>query len=500
MSDGAMSSVRFQNNCKCVKHARCLRIVLLTVFGLVLQAAEATEVATESKPTEETKPVESKDEQTPETPVTEPITNGTSTPESPKVESPAEPAPAPELNDRPDTKTVTEPEQLALNGLSLEESKKEVTEVAETVESITEELAAPAPETPAKTEVCVERMNSIESTPPPLPANPPPSSVASFAASTMAPELTDASLITTNPAPTANTIAEVEAPIDTQETISKTEALITETPIPTEPIVNVMSIKDEVVTETVKLDEVLETDVLNDAPKIDNVEVSDALENKTIGVSDDVRQTDLLNGLGIETVAINETPNHNIEPEVAVTVEHVIETANDAIEEESTKSDIAIENVQATIEDVKTEVIINDIAEQNGVETIAVALQNGDHITNGNHFTNGIESDKLNGDANETEEENIKNKTKDVTKELELNGSFDDAAKIVVKAAKIIDEVIAIATDAEDVLPPPLEEDIEGEASSEEERSLPPPPPPSQVNTSCVVDLVQPPTFESPCL
>lgn len=147
-----------------------------------------------------------KEETTPSTPVTEPLTNGSSTPEeaAPAPAPAPTPAPAPSVTpvldaDKPEVKPDPEPEQLPLNGLSLQDSKPEPAEpektdeikpeapVVETVET------APAPEIPVK-EVCVERMPLLEPTPPPLPANPPPSSVVSFAATTMAPELTDASL------------------------------------------------------------------------------------------------------------------------------------------------------------------------------------------------------------------------------------------------------------------------------------------------------------------
>ncbi|XP_075974884.1 uncharacterized protein LOC142975739 isoform X2 [Anticarsia gemmatalis] len=74
-------------------------------------------------------------------------------------------------------------------------------------------------------------MPLIDSTPPPLPANPPPSSVASFAATTMAPELTDASL-----ANTADNAIPPLPPSDTKdkldETLPKSENDANELPSP----------------------------------------------------------------------------------------------------------------------------------------------------------------------------------------------------------------------------------------------------------------------------
>ncbi|CAH2076229.1 unnamed protein product, partial [Iphiclides podalirius] len=176
---------------------------------LAEEVAESTpenainEVAEEAKSDTETK-----DDKTPETPVTEPITNGSNTPESPKTEpSPTTDEPLPESpkeHNRPEPKAaLPEPEQLPVNGLSLEEPKVEAPEVVKCEESTIEKtstetsVSVPAPEIPVTKEVCVEQMPMIEPSPPPLPANPPPSSVVSFAATTMAPELTDASLATT---------------------------------------------------------------------------------------------------------------------------------------------------------------------------------------------------------------------------------------------------------------------------------------------------------------
>ncbi|XP_013142440.1 PREDICTED: brain acid soluble protein 1-like [Papilio polytes] len=125
------------------------------------------EVAEEAKSDSETK-----DEKTPETPVTEPITNGSNTPESPKTESSPtdEPIPeTPEDNDRPEPKAASpepkattpepkaaspEPEKLPVNGLSLEEPKVEAPEVPKcedsSVEKATTETSesVPAPVIP----------------------------------------------------------------------------------------------------------------------------------------------------------------------------------------------------------------------------------------------------------------------------------------------------------------------------------------------------------------
>lgn len=126
-----------------------------------------------------------------------------------------------------------EPDQLPVNGLSIEEPKPEIPEVEKPEETKPEPPAAltaeivPAPEIPK--EVCVDRLPLLEPTPPPLPANPPPSSVASFAATTMAPELTDASLANTADA----AIAPISALPETKDILThpepNTETAVTET-------------------------------------------------------------------------------------------------------------------------------------------------------------------------------------------------------------------------------------------------------------------------------
>lgn len=150
------------------------------------------------------------DEKTPETPVTEPMTNGSSAPESPKeevrqngesapVDEPAvvaEPAPpAPEAAKpaevQPPAPEVPSVESLPINGLKIDDSPAEEVKV----ESKVDAPPAPAEVTPAP-EVCVakekpEVAESAEVAPPPLPANPPPSSLTIFAETTMAPHLVD---------------------------------------------------------------------------------------------------------------------------------------------------------------------------------------------------------------------------------------------------------------------------------------------------------------------
>ncbi|OWR48289.1 hypothetical protein KGM_208545 [Danaus plexippus plexippus] len=206
-----------------------------------LKAAETTPDSEKNDIAEEVKSdTEAKEEKTPDTPVTEPMTNGSSTPETPKEEALVTDEPIIDnklVESTESPKVDVEPEQLPVNGLSLEEPKVDSTEPAECETSKPEEKPVekpeivPATEITVKKEVCVEQMPLIEPTPPPLPANPPPSSVVSFAATTMAPELTDASLANTAEI-TANT-APIETPQAEPETV--VEPAITSDGQDTEP-------------------------------------------------------------------------------------------------------------------------------------------------------------------------------------------------------------------------------------------------------------------------
>ncbi|XP_026315276.1 uncharacterized protein LOC113226761 [Hyposmocoma kahamanoa] len=150
------------------------------------EASEATPDNATNEVAEEALPkTEVKDEKTPETPVTEPLTNGSSTPEEPKAASlvPEEPAPvaasvpaptaaaliptpAPAVAEpiaptpapaepesaKPEPKAESEPEQLPVNGLSLEISEAVQTNDSKPEPAAVASETVPAPEIPVKKE------------------------------------------------------------------------------------------------------------------------------------------------------------------------------------------------------------------------------------------------------------------------------------------------------------------------------------------------------------
>ncbi|XP_050346703.1 A-kinase anchor protein 200 [Nymphalis io] len=102
---------------------------------------------------------EIKEERTPETPVTEPITNGSSTPETPKEESLTADEPIAtviEENDRPEIpKVEVTTEKISVNGLTAEESKIETPVAVESENSKPEEPTIEKTEPVPATEIPV---------------------------------------------------------------------------------------------------------------------------------------------------------------------------------------------------------------------------------------------------------------------------------------------------------------------------------------------------------
>ncbi|CAF4848472.1 unnamed protein product [Pieris macdunnoughi] len=399
------------------------------------EAAETTPENAEIEVAAETKPeTENKDENTPETPVTEPLTNGSSTPETSKVETPI--AEEPKNEDagdiRPEPKVeAVEPEQLPVNGLSLEETKKVEPEVPVIDSNKTEESkveiteSVPTPESPVKKEVCVDQTPLIEPTPPPLPANPPPSSVASFAATTMAPELTDASLNnnadSTESAPADATPVNVEnTNMDPTPTDTKIcdELETIESPA---PLTDVTQMEDAILSEQCSANEV----TLDTLPSQDDHDVS----TKTVE----------------ETVCDVETKSSLVENENVLPAEPETEKPAEAAPLESAETEeIVDEQTPATTEDLTKEISNSEISKmeqdsgicesketdvdtsiisQNGlnhssVEAIeteclkakakemiksAEVMLNGDALTNGERSLHEPEDELLSGPDEETQ-------------------------------------------------------------------------------------------------
>lgn len=457
--------------------------------------------------------------------MTEPLTNGSSTPEGPKAASPVpeEPAPvpasapapilaalipipAPAVEEsttpapaepepsKPEPKAGTEPEQLPVNGLSLEE----IPEAAQTNDSKPEPAAdateiVPAPEIPVKKEVCVEQI-PVESTPPPLPANPPPSSVASFAATTMAPELTDASL--------ANTAVLV---ISAQPSIPDTNASIIDVTAP-EPHSDLASavgreiennpstkalIENSSLTDVVNVEEHIEVKIeseittLQQAGEIDRSEVT-TIENALLNSNIETAVKNGKNVIETEDIQIKEIQDENekqikdasnLESPVSFESDKVVETPAATKETLDSIDDLPppppLDNEFTELSsDVPPVLNQNEIA--NEMKEIIV---NSDHISN-NVDINGVSSEILNGNE-DVDHQNFKNKSKDLidnaTENVESNGNVEEVtteATIEKKASEAAEEKVITP---EESLPPSLSEASEA-AGSELSDAFPPPP------------------------
>lgn len=375
------------------------------------EATEQTAEVTESKSEVEIT-TENKDEKTPETPETEPLTNGSSAPETPKEATPIKEEAPVAVNEAipEEPKIEAEPEQLPVNGLSLEEKKDlpaEDDKKVEIPESKPEEPTSateivPVPEISDKSEVCVDKTPLLESNPPPLPANPPPSSVASFAATTMAPHLTENTLIdnttnlemsaplTASPESTDNNID--NAPIVTQADSAKSEIVInTEVSVET-PI----SINDDL--KPCEHEEAIETDAcLSEASAVES--------SLTDAPMEPVKQ---------------EPSTPEIQGEFPI-------KENDKFDEEADKVVVVAGNAVEKNIDNQVEKDI-DTVEENIIDNAIKTNGFGDSPVNKDF--QGNECDKeFSGNDNDADLENVTKKTKDLSltngEKIEYNGNME---------------------------------------------------------------------------
>lgn len=490
-------------------------------------ANEVAEVKTET---------ETKDEKTPETPVTEPITNGTNTPESPKVEIPATeeaaPVASPESDKTdPEPKSEPEPEQLPVNGLSLEETKTEETVETQNEESKPDESPAESSETapvieiPVKKEVCVDQMPLIEPTPPPLPANPPPSSVASFAATTMAPDLTDASLantaesaISTPPAvldtktdtPNEN-ITEIQTDLPNSETSVEISTCLSKTNDNNEIIKHADSSCNGSAEPLVKVEEtVANIDKISEITQDETATHEEARDDKIAESTEvvpepiEVRSESSAENpqpLDQQLPVIPEPLETVLQPEsipseptelLPEPIETVPEPAASLPESEILSSEVSDDlppppPTEDDDIDAKTEITIESIQqeEHNGTNEILNCNYKKSELTE----TNGIVEEPLNGNV-ETEEQNVKNKCKDslgnLIETIECNGNIEED-EIVTK--EDMSPPAQTTETTEESLPPSPSEAEAGAASASDSFPAPPsepasPPAEPQVNTA----------------
>ncbi|XP_022835400.1 uncharacterized protein LOC111362874 isoform X2 [Spodoptera litura] len=447
---------------------------------------EAAEVASEpavAETAEEAKSEsETKEEKTPETPVTEPITNGSSTPETPKDESPVveEPVATSPAVDSPEPQPETLPEQLPVNGLSLEEPVKEIVKVEQNEESKEAPVADTTeivPEIPVKKEVCVEQMPLIDSTPPPLPANPPPSSVASFAATTMAPESSDASLANTAdnaiPPPISDPIAIDK--LDELSPLSDNELTITPT-VSNEFSSPLKQDSEEVSVYIAPIESETNPIPEEDTSKVETVKVESAVVEVSV----------INNETEIES---KETSGHDME---------IPAPSSDNLELPEEKNDISngTEDLPSPPSPICDDIdVINEINDVNLDNTQVTIGETTDIVINSNHISDTENSTPSDNDiGSKYSEQNVKAKDSlgNLIETIECNGNIEDEKLTLQKeSSEIIPpidakeiknvECVRTATTPDDSLPPSLSEANEsapaaGVTSNDESESFPLPP------------------------
>ena len=424
--------------------------------------------------------------------MTEPITNGSTTPESPKDESPVaeEPAaPSPDIDrpePQPEAQPEPQPEQLAVNGLSLEEPAKEIVKEEKSDESKEEPAAVTTeivPEIPVIKEVCVEQMPLIDSTPPPLPANPPPSSVASFAATTMAPESTDASLANTAdnaiPPPTSDPIANDkldDLPPQSENELTNTQNVSNELPLPVKEEIEEISVPIvEIETGSEpgkKLDNAIPSE---STPEVENVKTESVI----------IEESATLTKQEYENTEISENTDTEIPAPPSEDIE-VLEDKNDI----SNATEDLPSPPSPICDDVDVLSSENNIVEENIDNTQVTIHETREIVVISNHIS---ETEKTAAPENEINsviiEQNVKAKSKDslgnLIETIECNGNIEEETTEIMppidsKEIKNI-EPVRTATTPDDSLPPSLSEANEsapaaGVTSNEASESFPLPP------------------------
>nr|XP_026483747.1 DNA topoisomerase 1 isoform X1 [Vanessa tameamea] len=299
-------------------------------------------------------------------------------------------------------------------------------------------------------------MPLIEPTPPPLPANPPPSSVVSFAATTMAPELTDASL-----ANNADIISNAAHNETSDTNTEKTEAIPSD--IEVESQQNVTNVVETVETSVQITDSSNET--LLNAPSSDvQSEKMEEIISNDISHESDHAETNVQTSSISDTDITNDAPVE-IEDSVQKDTDKVLsENQTDLVfnvQVDSDKASANEENVKKSVEVIKNELIPENMVTDSNVDNLK-------------------ENDEI-------EKENLLNESKSSLGKLETVETNDDEKVIMNGDSKsVIDEtaqsVKPIVT-PEDSMPPSLSEAMESlpqgggdAASNDASESFPLPP------------------------
>ncbi|XP_026732375.1 uncharacterized protein LOC113497167 isoform X1 [Trichoplusia ni] len=329
-------------------------------------------------------------------------------------------------------------------------------------------------------------MPLIDSTPPPLPANPPPSSVASFAATTMAPETTDASLANTAdnaippPPPPSDPITtdNLDEPTPKSENeLTSAQPISNEAPLPINDVSEESSVLVAQTPQTLEENEPKETRSDDNVPLEDKdvpTDVEDVVNTETAAIEESIINKD------------NEETSDNTEVDIPAPPSEVLDLPEDEADVPNSIEDLP-SPPSPICEDVDDVIAENDIIKENIDNTQVPIPEANEILINSNHISEVVENsssypekDVVNDNALDAEKA-LKTKSKDslgnLIETIECNGN--------VEHDKLITE------NEIDTIPPTNPKEIatieSGRTMTPPEESLPPPvseaglpPPPAQ--------------------
>lgn len=240
-------------------------------------------------------------------------------------------------------------------------------------------------------------MPLIEPTPPPLPANPPPSSVVSFAATTMAPELTDASLanavdITSNTlsiqaseTSTENDKTQlISSDIESQKIINNTEVKIEESSVQITDTINEKLSNNSSSDEQPKEEENISNDIQKDNNQSESVVKSESPFNGVDTANDVVIETEQSKQKLTDTVLDdqNQTENLLIKQIDEYNNEVQVNEANVEKNEKSVENDKVVSESKVIDSNVDTIIENVEIEKENLLNKSKISIDHSEIVEN----------------------------------------------------------------------------------------------------------------------
>lgn len=321
-------------------------------------------------------------------------------------------------------------------------------------------------------------MPLIEPTPPPLPANPPPSSVVSFAATTMAPELTDASLanavdITSNTLPiqASETITEndktqlisSDIEIESQKIINNTEVKIEESPVQITDTINEKLSNNSSSDEQPKQEENISNDIQKDNNKSESVVKSESPFNGVDTANDVVIETEQSKQKLTDTVLDDQNQTENLlVKQIDEYNEVQLNEANVEKNEKSVENDKVVSESKVIDSNVDTLIENVEIEKENLLNKSKISIDHSEIVENKKDdrvIINGdlpAEDDPAEADKSiVTPDESLPPPPSDAMEPLQDDG---EAASNGVASTDVASDDVANNGASDDSFPPPPSE------------------------------------------